>query len=43
VLLASQDEPPKFAPITFGQHVLNKYKATHAGYEGPTVATESKA
>lgn len=38
-----QDEPAKFTPTTFGQHVLNKYKATHAGYEGPTVATDTKA
>ena len=27
--------PPKFPPTTSGQHLLDKYAATHAGYAGP--------
>lgn len=29
-----RDEPAKFPPTTSGQHVLDKYAATHAGYTG---------
>uniref|UniRef100_A0A7R9YQ36 Fe2OG dioxygenase domain-containing protein n=1 Tax=Chlamydomonas euryale TaxID=1486919 RepID=A0A7R9YQ36_9CHLO len=30
------DRPPKYPPTTAGQHLLDKYAATHAGYSGPT-------
>ncbi|GLI63800.1 hypothetical protein VaNZ11_006885 [Volvox africanus] len=29
------DEPPRYPPTTAGQHLLDKYAATHAGYHGP--------
>eukprot|EP00195_Chlamydomonas_chlamydogama_P011151 CAMPEP_0202891964 /NCGR_PEP_ID=MMETSP1392-20130828/1858_1 /ASSEMBLY_ACC=CAM_ASM_000868 /TAXON_ID=225041 /ORGANISM="Chlamydomonas chlamydogama, Strain SAG 11-48b" /LENGTH=325 /DNA_ID=CAMNT_0049575839 /DNA_START=25 /DNA_END=1002 /DNA_ORIENTATION=+ len=38
----SPDQPPRYEPITFGQHILNKYTATHAGYTGPGQATALK-
>lgn len=27
------DSPPKYPPTTSGQHLLDKYAATHAGFE----------
>ncbi|GAX75062.1 hypothetical protein CEUSTIGMA_g2506.t1 [Chlamydomonas eustigma] len=33
------DNPPRYPPTTAGQHLLDKYAATHAGYTGPTTAT----
>ena len=32
-----RDEPPKYPPITGGQHILDKYAVTHAGYTGGPV------
>ncbi|EFJ48980.1 hypothetical protein VOLCADRAFT_59825, partial [Volvox carteri f. nagariensis] len=29
------DNPPRYPPTTAGQHLLDKYAATHAGYHGP--------
>ncbi len=34
----SEDNPPRFAPTTAGQHLLDKYAQTHAGYHGATKA-----
>lgn len=36
------DRPPKFPPTTAGQHLLDKYAQTHAGYTGPTDAKATK-
>lgn len=36
------DRPPRYAPSTAGQHLLDKYKSTHAGYTGPTEAGGAK-
>jgi isopenicillin N synthase-like dioxygenase len=30
----SKENPPKWGPITSGQHLLDKYHATHADFEG---------
>ena len=35
-----KDEPAKFPPTTSGQHVLDKYAATHAGYTGAVRVAE---
>lgn len=32
----SGDRPAAYPPTTAGQHLLDKYAATHAGYTGPT-------
>ncbi|KAG1675651.1 hypothetical protein FOA52_002360 [Chlamydomonas sp. UWO 241] len=36
------DRPPMFQPTTAGQHLLDKYAQTHAGYTGPSSATDRK-
>ena len=28
------EDPPRYPPTTAGQHLLDKYAATHAGYHG---------
>ena len=35
-----KEEPAKYPPVTSGQHVLDKYAATHAAYGGPTRLAE---
>lgn len=32
----SPENPPKYPPITSGQHLLNKYKETHADFKPDT-------
>lgn len=34
-------QPPKYPPTTSGQHVLDKYAMTHAGYSGHTKSAEA--
>ncbi len=36
------DDPPRYTPTTAGQHLLDKYAATHAGYSGPAKKGEAK-
>jgi len=36
------DAPPRYPPTTAGQHILDKYASTHAGYTGPLTADSSK-
>ncbi len=32
----SPANPARYPPTTAGQHILDKYAQTHAGYTGPT-------
>ncbi|GLC72573.1 hypothetical protein PLESTF_001266100 [Pleodorina starrii] len=36
------DDPPRYPPTTAGQHLLDKYAATHAGYTGPVQRGQAK-
>ncbi|GIL87645.1 hypothetical protein Vretimale_14674 [Volvox reticuliferus] len=36
------DDPPRYPPTTAGQHLLDKYAATHAGYHGPVKKGQEK-
>lgn len=39
----SADNSARYAPITAGQHLLNKYAQTHAGFPGPEPASQQRA